>query len=386
MDAKRKAFYEYHAALMEPWDGPAAIAFTDGRQIGATLDRNGLRPARYIVTDDDLVILASESGVLPVPEEKIKRKWRLQPGKMLLIDLEEGRIVEDEEIKKKLSDAEPYEEWLKAAQYKLEDLPDLPEDHRAKANDPSLLLDKQQAFGYTQEDLQFFLEPMARQATIRSARWARTRRIAVLSKKPKLLYNYFKQNFAQVTNPPIDPIREELVMSLVSMIGPRPNLLGRDAGAHKRLEVRQPVLTNADVEKIRSISELVDGAFRTATIDCTWPAVEGADGLSNAVHAHLPQRHRCGAGRQQYPDPVGSRRLARPRSGAGAAGHRRGASSSDPPGPAHADRPGGRNRRSARSASLLRAGRLWRRSDQSLSRVRDAGADPGAPGPVAQAL
>ena len=142
MDAKRRAFYEYHAALMEPWDGPAAIAFTDGRQIGATLDRNGLRPARYIVTDDDLVILASESGVLPVPEDKIMRKWRLQPGKMLLIDFEEGRIVEDEEIKKKLSDAEPYEEWLKAAQYKLEDLPDLPEDHRAKANDPSLLLDQ----------------------------------------------------------------------------------------------------------------------------------------------------------------------------------------------------------------------------------------------------
>src|SRR5471030_1647810 len=283
MDAKRKAFYEYHAALMEPWDGPAAIAFTDGRQIGATLDRNGLRPARYIVTDDDLVILASESGVIPVAEEKILRKWRLQPGKMLLIDLEEGRIVEDEEIKQKLSHAEPYEEWLKAAQYKLEDLPDLPEDHRAKANDPALLLDKQQAFGYTQEDLSFFLEPMARLAEDPVGSMGSDTPIAVLSNKPKLLYNYFKQNFAQVTNPPIDPIREELVMSLVSMIGPRPNLLGRDAGAHKRLEVAQPVLTNADVEKIRSISELVDGAFRTATIDCSWAASEGAEGLSNAL-------------------------------------------------------------------------------------------------------
>jgi glutamate synthase (NADPH) large chain len=283
MDAKRKAFYEYHAALMEPWDGPAAIAFTDGRQIGATLDRNGLRPARYIVTDDDLVILASESGVIPVPEEKIKRKWRLQPGKMLLIDFEEGRIVEDEEIKKKFSDAEPYEDWLKAAQYKLEELPELPEDHRAKAGDPLALLDQQQAFGYTQEDIQFFLEPMASNGDDPIGSMGADTPIAVLSKKPKLLYNYFKQNFAQVTNPPIDPIREELVMSLVSMIGPRPNLLGRDAGAHKRLEVSQPVLTNADVEKIRSISELVDGAFRTATIDCTWPASEGADGLSNAV-------------------------------------------------------------------------------------------------------
>src|SRR4051812_26227450 len=283
MDAKRKAFYEYHAALMEPWDGPAAIAFTDGRQIGATLDRNGLRPARYIVTEDDLVILASESGVIPVPEDKIKRKWRLQPGKMLLIDFEEGRIVEDEEIKKKFSEAEPYEEWLKAAQFKLEDLPDLPEDLRAKANDPSLLLDQQQAFGYTQEDLQFFLEPMATAGDDPVGSMGTDTPLAVLSKKPKLLYNYFKQNFAQVTNPPIDPIREELVMSLVSMIGPRPNLLGRDAGAHKRLEVHQPVLTNADVEKIRSISELVDGAFRTATIDCTWPGAEGPDGLSNAV-------------------------------------------------------------------------------------------------------
>src|SRR6185437_12559389 len=282
MDAKRKAFYEYHAALMEPWDGPAAIAFTDGRQIGATLDRNGLRPARYIETEDDLVILASESGVLPVPEEKIKRKWRLQPGKMLLIDLEEGRIVEDEEIKAKLANAEPYEEWLRQAQYKLEELPEVPEEARAKANDPAPLLDKQQAFGYTQEDLSFFLEPMARMADDPVGSMGTDTPLAVLSKKPKLLYNYFKQNFAQVTNPPIDPIREELVMSLVSMIGPRPNLLGHEAGTHKRLEVAQPVLTNADVEKIRSISELLDGAFRTATIDCTWPASEGAEGLSNA--------------------------------------------------------------------------------------------------------
>src|SRR6195256_1739377 len=283
MDARRKAFYEYHAALMEPWDGPAAIAFTDGRQIGATLDRNGLRPARYIVTEDDLVILASESGVIPVPEDKIKRKWRLQPGKMLLIDFEEGRIVEDEEIKKKFSEAEPYEDWLKSAQFKLEDLPDLPEDLRPAANDPSLLLDSQQAFGYTQEDIQFFLEPMAMVGDDPIGSMGTDTPLAVLSKKPKLLYNYFKQNFAQVTNPPIDPIREELVMSLVSMIGPRPNLLGRHAGTHKRLEVAQPVLTNAELEKIRSIEELLDGAFRTATIDTTWPAIEGAAGLEKAL-------------------------------------------------------------------------------------------------------
>jgi len=284
MDAKRKAFYEYHAALMEPWDGPASIAFTDGRQIGATLDRNGLRPARYLVTDDDLVVMASESGVLPIPEEKIVRKWRLQPGKMLLIDLEQGRIVEDDELKRNLAEAQPYEEWLKATQHKLEELSELPDATiPAPANDPEILLDRQQAFGYTQEDIQFFLEPMAKEPDDPIGSMGTDTPIAVLSRKPKLLFNYFKQNFAQVTNPPIDPIREELVMSLVSMIGPRPNLLGRQAGTHKRLEVAQPVLTNVALEKIRSIAELLDGAFRTATIDTTWPASEGAAGMEKVL-------------------------------------------------------------------------------------------------------
>ncbi|MFT3724846.1 MAG: glutamate synthase large subunit [Hyphomonadaceae bacterium] len=283
MDPARRAFYEYHAALMEPWDGPAAIAFTDGRQIGATLDRNGLRPARFIVTDDDHVILASESGVLPIPEEKITRKWRLQPGKMLLIDLEQGRIIEDEEIKSAIAGKHPYEEWLHELQFKLTELPD-PEEAPAKLGDNSLsLLDRQQAFGYTQEDLQFFLEPMATQGDDPIGSMGADTPIAVLSRKPKLLYNYFKQNFAQVTNPPIDPIREELVMSLVSMIGPRPNLLGLAAGTHKRLEIEHPVLTNAALEKIRSISDLVDGTFRTATIDITWDAKEGAAGLKAAI-------------------------------------------------------------------------------------------------------
>src|SRR6516164_2192514 len=252
MDSQRRAFYEYHAALMEPWDGPAAIAFTDGRQIGATLDRNGLRPARYIVTDDDHVIMASEAGVLPVPEDKITRKWRLQPGKMLLIDLEEGRIVDDDEIKRKLAAEHPYAAWLEATQFKLHELPEVqeqaPEEPStvvapARRNDPTAQLNLQQAFGYTQEDIQFFLEPMARDADDPVGSMGTDTPIAALSNKPKLLYNYFKQNFAQVTNPPIDPIREELVMSLVSMIGPRPNLLGHEAGAHYRLEVSQPILT-----------------------------------------------------------------------------------------------------------------------------------------------
>jgi glutamate synthase (NADPH) large chain len=283
MDAKRRAFYEYHAALMEPWDGPAAIAFTDGRQIGATLDRNGLRPARFCVTDDDHVIMASESGVLPVKEDNIVRKWRLQPGKMLLIDLEEGRIIEDEEIKATLSDALPYDEWLEEAQYKLKDLEQIEAAESVSGNNPADLLDRQQAFGYTQEDISKFLEPMARNGDDPLGSMGTDTPIAVLSNKSRLLYDYFKQNFAQVTNPPIDPIREELVMSLVSMIGPRPNLLGRAAGTHRRLEVDQPILTNADLAKIRSVEEVLDGAFRTATIDMTWDAELGTGGLEMAI-------------------------------------------------------------------------------------------------------
>ena len=284
MDPERRAFYEYHAALMEPWDGPAAIAFTDGRQIGATLDRNGLRPARYIVTDDDHVIMASEAGVLPVPEEKITRKWRLQPGKMLLIDLEEGRIISDDEIKAKLAAEHPYEAWLKETQYKLSELPEPTESTTPpRTNDPEARLSLQQAFGYTQEDIQFFLEPMARDGDDPVGSMGTDTPIAAFSNKPKVLYNYFKQNFAQVTNPPIDPIREELVMSLISMIGPRPNLLGHEVGTHHRLEVAQPILTDGDLDKIRNIELLVDGRFKTDTLDITWPAMEGAAGIEPAL-------------------------------------------------------------------------------------------------------
>jgi len=284
MDGDRKAFYEYYAALMEPWDGPAAIAFTDGRQIGATLDRNGLRPARYVVTDDDHVIMASEAGVLPVPEERIVHKWRLQPGKMLLIDLEEGRIIADDEVKAKLASAHPYADWLKETQFRLEELPDAGDrGGLPRPNDVETLLHHQQAFGYTQEDIQFFLEPMAKEGDDPVGSMGTDTPIAVLSDKPKLLYNYFKQNFAQVTNPPIDPIREELVMSLVSIIGPRPNLLGHHAGNHYRLEVSQPILTNADLDKIKSIDSLEVGAFKAATIDTTWPATDGAEGMQRAV-------------------------------------------------------------------------------------------------------
>ncbi|MEQ1499013.1 MAG: glutamate synthase large subunit [Novosphingobium sp.] len=283
MDAKRRAFYEYHAALMEPWDGPAAVAFTDGRQIGATLDRNGLRPARFCVTDDDLVVMASESGVLPIKEDNIVRKWRLQPGRMLLIDFAQGRIIEDEELKADLANSEPYEDWLAQAQYKLKDLDLIEPELAALPIETTTLLDRQQAFGYTQEDLSRFLEPMAVSADDPLGSMGTDTPIAVLSNRSRLLFDYFKQNFAQVTNPPIDPIREELVMSLVSMIGPRPNMLGREAGTHKRLEVDQPILTNDDIAKIRSVEAALDGAFRTETIDITWAASSGAEGLEMAL-------------------------------------------------------------------------------------------------------
>ncbi|WP_298306948.1 glutamate synthase large subunit [uncultured Erythrobacter sp.] len=283
MDPERRAFYEYHAALMEPWDGPAAVCFTDGRQIGATLDRNGLRPARFCVTKEDIVCLASESGVLPFAEEDITRKWRLQPGKMLLIDLEEGRIIEDAELKADLAEAKPYKKWLEQAQYKLADISEIEPELSELPVSETTLLQRQQAFGYTQEDVTKFLEPMAVKADDPIGSMGTDTPIAVLSNKARLLYDYFKQNFAQVTNPPIDPIREELVMSLLSMIGPRPNLLGQDAGTHKRLEVEQPILTNDDLAKIRSVEAVLDGAFRCETIDMTWDASTGAEGLEMAI-------------------------------------------------------------------------------------------------------
>src|SRR5580692_6115182 len=221
MSEERRAFYEYNAALMEPWDGPAAIAFTNGRQIGATLDRNGLRPARYIVTRDDRIIMASEVGVLPIPEEEIVTKWRLQPGKMLLVDLDEGRLIPDEELKATLARSHPYREWLDRTQIQVEELPAAPD---AAPISNLALLNRQQAFGYTQEDLKLLMTPMATTGEEAVGSMGNDTPISALSERPKLLFTYFKQNFAQVTNPPIDPIREELVMSLVSIIGPRPNL------------------------------------------------------------------------------------------------------------------------------------------------------------------
>ena len=301
MDADRKAFYEYHAALMEPWDGPAAVAFTDGRQIGATLDRNGLRPARYIVTDDDRVIMASEAGVLPVPEEKIVKKWRLQPGRMLLIDLEKGRIVSDEEIKSEIATRHPYKTWLANTQLILEDLK--PVEPRALRKDVSLL-DRQQAFGYTQEDTKLLMSPMATTGQEAVGSMGTDTPISAMSDKSKLLYTYFKQNFAQVTNPPIDPIREELVMSLVSFIGPRPNIFDLvGTSRRKRLEVRQPILTNGDLEKIRSIGHTED-RFDTKTIDITYAVERGRRRHAGRARPAVRARRGGGARRLQHHHPV----------------------------------------------------------------------------------
>ena len=287
MDAPRRAFYEYHAALLEPWDGPAAMVFTDGRQIGATLDRNGLRPARFVLTDDDRVVLASEAGVLPIPEAHIVRKWRLQPGRMFLLDLEQGRIIEDEEIKARHAAARPYGQWLERARIRLNQLPATAEPAAATQG---ALLDRQQAFGMTQEDVKLLLTPMAQGLGEAIGSMGNDAALAVLSDRSKPLYHYFRQQFAQVTNPPIDPIREAVVMSLVSFIGPRPNLLDVDATRPPiRLEAARPILDADDMARLRHIERHTGGQLRSGPIDITYPASQGAAGLEARLTAVCAQ-------------------------------------------------------------------------------------------------
>ncbi|MDH6160083.1 MULTISPECIES: glutamate synthase-related protein [unclassified Janthinobacterium] len=284
MDDNRRAFYEYHAAMMEPWDGPAAMAFTDGRHIGGTLDRNGLRPARYIVTDDDLVVMASESGVLPIPESKIIQKWRLQPGKMFLIDLEAGRIIDDQELKNTYANAKPYKAWINSVRIKLDEIKmaegQAKQDRAQGEKAQPSLLDRQQAFGYTQEDLKFLMAPMAVAGEEATGSMGNDSPLAVMSNKLKPLYNYFKQLFAQVTNPPIDPIREAMVMSLVSFIGPKPNLLDtNNVNPPMRLEVAQPVLGFDDMARLRNISGHTGGKFKSYELDICYPLAWGKEGV-----------------------------------------------------------------------------------------------------------
>jgi glutamate synthase (NADPH/NADH) large chain len=251
MRPEKKAFYEYHASLMEPWDGPAAVAFTDGRVIGATLDRNGLRPGRYLVTHDGLVIMASETGVLPLKPEEVKFKGRLQPGRMLLVDTTEHRIIPDEEMKERLWSRQPYGEWLKASQITLDSLPEPP---RVYESDLDTIVMRQRAFGYTDEDLRVLMQPMAATGEEAVGSMGTDTPLACLSDKPQPLFHYFKQLFAQVTNPAIDPIREELVMSLTSYIGTERNILEETSQHCHTLKLPHPLLTNRDLEKLRRVS------------------------------------------------------------------------------------------------------------------------------------
>ena len=251
MSDEKKAFYEYHASLMEPWDGPAAVAFTDGKMIGATLDRNGLRPARYLITKDGLLVMASETGVLPFKPEEIEKKGRLQPGKMLLVDLEQGRLVPDKEIKEQLSSRQPFREWLTENQITLDSLP---EPTRMQVSDHGTVVTRQRCFGYTDEDFRLLITPMASEGQEAIGSMGIDTPLACLSDKPQSLFHYFKQFFAQVTNPPIDPIREELVMSLTSYIGVEGNILSEVPENCHTLKMPHPILTNRELEKLRRVS------------------------------------------------------------------------------------------------------------------------------------
>ncbi len=277
MNLDRRGFYEYHAAMMEPWDGPAAVCFTDGKLIGATLDRNGLRPCRYQVTTDDLVVLASEAGVLPTESKDIRLKGRLQPGRMFLVDTVQGRILDDEDIKADIAKRKPYRAWV--TQYRAS-LDELPEPLNVPQPDHPTLRQRQQAFGYTVEELKMVITPMVVNGEEPISSMGTDTPLAVLSDRPQLLFKYFKQLFAQVTNPPIDPIREELVMSLVTSIGPKPNLMLEAPESCRRIRVKQPILTNADLEKIR---ELGDPNFTSKTLRMLFRVAEGPEGLGAAV-------------------------------------------------------------------------------------------------------
>jgi glutamate synthase (NADPH/NADH) large chain/glutamate synthase (ferredoxin) len=283
MDLDRRGFYEYHAAMMEPWDGPAAVCFTDGKLIGATLDRNGLRPCRYQVTTDDLVVLASEAGVLPADAKDIRQKGRLQPGRMFLVDTAQGRIIDDEEIKADIVGRKPYRSWV--TQYRIS-LDELPEPNNVPQPDHETIRQRQQAFGYTVEELKMVVTPMVVAGEEPVSSMGTDTPLAVLSERPQLLFKYFKQLFAQVTNPPIDPIREELVMSLVTNIGPKPNVMDETPESCRRIRVKQPILTNADLEKIR---EIADPHFKSRTLRMLFPVSEGPEGLGAAVDALCQQ-------------------------------------------------------------------------------------------------
>ncbi len=368
MDDSLRAFYEYHSSLMEPWDGPACIAFTDGRKIGAVLDRNGLRPSRYYVTKDDMVVMASEAGVLDLPPEDILSKGRLQPGRMFLVDTEAGRIVEDEEIKRQVASERPYRQWLDEHLVHLEDLPAAPE---VPVPDHDTLMQRQIAFGYTFEDLRVLLTPMAKSGVEAVGSMGNDAALAALSSKPRLLYDYFKQLFAQVTNPPIDCIREELITASEVWLGSEGNLLMPQPADCRRLElqrshphqrgVRQgPAPAGAGTEGRRAVDPVPRHPRRARPGQVHRRAAPGgaAHGRGRGGQHPHPQRSRC--------EPRVCRRAL-------TAGRLGAASLSDPRRAAHAGEPGAGDRRGARSASLLAAHRLWLQRHQPVPGVRDPG-------------
>ena len=290
MSADKRAFYEYHSAVQEPWDGPAALVFTDGRYVGGTLDRNGLRPARYTVTTDGFVVLASESGVLEIPGDRIQQRGRLQPGRMFLVDLVEQRIVPDHEVKSKISRAKPYRHWVKDNRIELRGLMS---PSTITAEDPDALRRRQAAFGYSREEQKMVLSPMASRSQEAIGSMGNDAPLAVLSARPQLLFAYFKQLFAQVTNPPIDPLREELVMSLMSYVGRERNLLGATPEHCRMLKLPHPILSPADVERLRR-SQHAD--LKAAELDILFPADGGGEGLGQALDELFAQAEQAIAG------------------------------------------------------------------------------------------
>ncbi len=279
-----KGFYAFHSCLMEPWDGPAAVAFTDGRVVGATLDRNGLRPGRWVITKDGHVVLGSEAGLLDVPAGEVLRLGRLQPGKLFLVDLEQGRIIDDSDVKRRISTQQPYGEWYARNAVRFADLP--PAEQVTLSDQP--LHRRQRAFGYSQEDLRVLLEPMAREAAEPIGSMGNDLSLAVLSDQAPPLFSYFKQLFAQVTNPPIDPIREEIVMSLSTSLGTEHNLFDETPEHAHKLELEQPILLNRELETLRHISTDV---FSSRTLDITWPVADGPAGLADALEHVCEQAH-----------------------------------------------------------------------------------------------
>src|SRR5574341_56777 len=277
MSPEKRAFYEYHFCLMEPWDGPASIAFTDGTVIGAVLDRNGLRPSRYYVTKDDLVIMASEVGVLEIPPDRVLHKGRLQPGRMFLVDTAQGRIIDDAELKRAIASHKPYAQWLRN---NLVDIRDLPEPRHLPEPDHHTVLQRQIAFGYTHEDLRILMGPMAEAGEEPIGSMGTDAALAVLSNRPRPLYDYFKQLFAQVTNPPLDGIREELVTSVESTVGPERNLLAAEPESCRQITIHSPVLTNDELGRLRNLQHPF---FKSVTLPMLFRAAEGGPGLERAM-------------------------------------------------------------------------------------------------------